>query len=465
MSKVIWKPMPRQFEFMSRPEYEVLYGGAAGGGKSDAIIAEALRQIDNPNYRAIIFRKSFPQCRELIIKSLRLYTAVCPGAVYNGSEHYWRFPSGAKIYFGSMPNRDSYLSYQGLSYSYIAFDELTHFTQEEYEYLISRNRADGAGLRVYIRATANPGGIGHGWVKARFITASEPGVPYTVTASVPDGRGGTVKAEVSRVFIPSSVLDNTELLKNDPGYIAKLAMLPEAKKRALLYGDWDSYEGQVFTEWRNVPEAYKTRRGTHVIEPFPIPSSWRRYRSFDFGYSKPYAVQWWAVDYDGRAYLYRQLYGCADGMANTGLRSEPREIARRIRDIEDKYERGSRIIGIADPAIWDESRGRDGTIIRMMEDEGVYFERGKNDRLSGKMQCHYRMAFDEDERPMMYVFRTCRHFLRTVPNLIYDINNVEDIDTTQEDHDYDAMRYFFMANPMSPPQPKPQREPVWDPLG
>ena len=449
---------------MSRPEYEVLYGGAAGGGKSDAIIAEALRQIDNPNYRGIIFRKSYPQCRELIIKSLRMYQAVCPGAVYNGSEHYWRFPSGAKIYFGSMPNRDSYLSYQGLSYSYIAFDELTHFTQEEYEYLISRNRADGAGLRVYIRATANPGGIGHGWVKERFITASEPGVPYSVSARVPDGAGGTREVRVSRVFIPSSVLDNKALLDNDPGYIAKLAMLPEAQKRALLYGDWDSYEGQVFTEWKNDPSGYVTRRGTHVIEPFAIPPSWRRWRSFDFGYSRPYTVQWWAVDYDGRAYLYRQLYGGVPGKSNTGVREEPREIAKKIRAIEEEYEAGSTIRGVADPAIWDESRGRDGTIIRMMESEGIFFEKGRHDRLSGKMQCHYRMAFDDEERPMMYVFRNCRPFLSTVPNLIYDINNVEDIDTTQEDHDYDAMRYFFMANPISPPAPAPAKERIWSPL-
>ena len=460
---VVWQPHPMQAEFMSRPEYEVLYGGAAGGGKSDAIIAEALRQVDNPNYRAIIFRKTYPQCRELIIKSLRLYRQAFPKAKYNGSEHVWTFPSGAKIYFGSMPNSTSYLNYQGLSFSYIAFDELTHFTLEEYEYLISRNRADGEGLRVYIRATANPGGIGHGWVKERFITASPPGVPYEVEASATDKTGQTITVKRKRVFIPSSIFDNPSLLANDPNYLANLAMLPEAKKKALLYGDWDSYEGQVFTEWRNNLAGYDTKIDTHVINPFPIPQTWKRYRTFDFGYSKPYAVQWWAIDYDGRAYLYRQLYGCT-GTPNTGTREEPRKIARKIREIEDELENGNYITGIADPAIWDESRGKDGTVIRMFEEEGVYFEKGKNDRLSGKMQCHYRFAFDENKRPMAYVFNTCKHFIRTIPNLVYDDRNVEDVNTSQEDHDYDAMRYFFMANPLAP-TPEPVYKPkAFNPL-
>ena len=464
MNNIVWKPQPKQIEFMSRNEYEVLYGGAAGGGKSDAIIVEALRQVDNPNYRALILRKTYPQCRELIIKSLRIYQSAYPDAEYNGSEHYWKFPSGAKIYFGSMPNQLSYLSYQGISYSYIAFDELTHFTLEEYEYMISRNRADGEGLRLYIRATANPGGIGHGWVKERFITTSPPNVPYTVKSEVVDKNGKKITLERQRIFIPSSVFDNEALLANDPGYLANLAMLPDSQKKALLYGDWDSYEGQVFTEFKNNPDGYKSKLNTHVIEPFTIPRTWRRYRTFDFGYSRPFAVQWWAIDYDGRAYLYRQLYG-GTNTPNQGLRWEPRQIARKIREIEDELEVGNNITGIADPSIWDESRGKDGTVIRMFEEEGVFFEKGKNDRLSGKMQCHYRFAFDDEGRPMAYVFNNCRAFLRTIPALIYDTINVEDVNTACEDHDYDAMRYFFMANPIAPQKPKPiHTQKQFDPL-
>ena len=406
-----------------------------------------------PHYKGIIFRKTFPQLRELILKSQRIYSRAFPKAVYNSTEHVWKFPSGARIYFGSMPNKDSYINYQGLSFAFIGFDELTHFTREEYEYLISRNRADGDGVRVYIRATANPGGIGHGWVKERFITPAPPNTPIMFKSDVkmPDGKIKEVTR--SRIFIPSSVFDNFALLKNDPNYLANLASLPEAQKNALLYGDWDTFSGQVFTEWKNHPEN-ADRRNTHVIKPFPIPRHWRRFRSFDYGYSRPFAVQWWAVDEDGRAYLYRQLYGCTN-TPNTGLKMEPTAVAKAIKEIEDSEEQGQRIIGIADPAIWDESRGSAGTIINLFNEQGIFFEKGDNKRIPGKMQVHHRMAFDENGYPMMYVFDTCREFIRTIPNLVYDENKVEDIDTECEDHDYDAMRYFFMKNPIASPAPKP----------
>ncbi len=456
-----WKPQKRQAEFLCRPEYEALYGGAAGGGKSEALVAEALRQVHIPHYKGIIFRKTYPQLRELIQKSHRIYQAAFPGAIYHATEHCWIFPSGARIYFGSMPNQDSYENYQGLSFAFIGFDELTHFTEEEYLYLIGRNRADGEGLRVYIRSTANPGGRGHAWVKARFITAMPPNQPYHYQIELTGEGGQKTVVKRSRIFIPSSVWDNKILLENDPNYLANLAMQTEAKRRALLYGDWDSFDGQAFIEWKNNPNPKHTF--THVIEPFEIPAHWKRYRSFDFGYSRPFAVQWWAQDPDGVLYLYRQLYGCTD-TPNTGVRLEPREIARRIRQIEDAEEEGRHITGIADPSIWDESRGLDGTVIYMMEREGIYFDKADNKRLPGKMQVHYRMAFDENGRPMMYVFNTCRHFIRTIPSLVYSSVNVEDIDTDQEDHDYDAMRYLFMANPIPPRKNTQTPKKEWSPL-
>ena len=166
--RVVWSPQERQAEFMQRGEYEALYGGAAGGGKSDALLAEALRQADKACYRGIIFRKTYPQLTELEDRSQTLYKGAYPAARYNKTKHCWSFPSGAKIYFGAMQHKKDRLNYQGKHYDFVGFDELTQFSFDEYSYMFSRNRPGGKGTRVYIRATANPGGPGHSWVKQRF---------------------------------------------------------------------------------------------------------------------------------------------------------------------------------------------------------------------------------------------------------------------------------------------------------
>lgn len=447
MTNPIWTPQKKQAEFLMRNEYECLYGGAAGGGKSDALLVEALRQVDIPHYTALILRKTLPQLSELINRSREIYSAAFPTAVYNSSEHCWRFSSGAKIYFGSMQYTKDRLNYQGKQYDFIAFDELTHFSWDEYSYMFSRNRPSGAGTRVYMRATTNPGGVGHGWVKERFITPAPPMTPITEEYSVATPEGKTLKLKRDRIFVPSTVFDNKILLNNNPEYLAALAMLPESEKSALLYGNWDSFDGQVFSEWRNDPAHYDDMRFTHVVKPFKIPASWQIYRGFDFGYTRPFSVGWYAADSDGRLYRIREFYGCT-GRPNEGLCFEPSLIAQKIKEIEndDINLRGKSIIGIADPSIFDGSRGR--SVAEVMEKSGVYFRAGNNSRLAGKMQFHYRFAFNDEGVPMLYIFNTCKNFIRTIPSLCYDTANVEDINTAAEDHIYDECRYVLMHIPI-----------------
>lgn len=448
---------------MSRGEYEVLYGGAAGGGKSEALVIEALRQVEIPHYKGLLLRKTFPEARELIDKSLKYYKQLYPGAKYNGSEHRWTFPSGAKIDFGSMQHEQDKIKYQGQAYDFIGFDELTHFTWEEYSYLFSRCRPNGPGTECYIRATANPGNVGHAWVKDRFVTAAMPLQTIWDRVSWYDLQGERHYSQRSRVFVPATVFDNQELLNNDPEYIAALASMPEAERNALLYGDWDTFSGQVFTEWRNDTAHYRDRKMTHVIEPFLIPDTWSIWCGLDWGYAKPFSVGWYAVDHDRRMYRIREYYGCT-GTPNSGVKMEPTMVARKIREIEadDPNLKGRTIHRVGDPAIWQS----DGTesIGALMERQHVFFDRGDHARISGKMQCHHRLTFDDRGVPMFYCFDTCKHFIRTIPALVYDEKDVEDIDTDGEDHIYDEWRYVCMENPIAPPVKELPKPKPYDPL-
>lgn len=462
--KAVWVPQPRQAVFMARGEDEVLFGGAAGGGKSDVLVAEALRQVHIKHYKGLILRKTYPQLTELIDKTLNLYPQIFPKAKYNSTTHTWKFPSGAKIIFGSLPHSKDKYNYQGQAYDFIGFDELTQFTYEEYIYLVSRNRPNGPDTRVYMRATANPGGIGHGWVKDRFITAAPPmtTVWEEVKAKLPNGEERALKR--SRIFVPSLLTDNEALIRNDPGYMARLASLPEAQRKALLYGDWDSFSGQVFTEWRNDPDHYADHRGTHVIDEFEPPAWWSYYRSLDWGYRKPFSIGWWAVDNDGVAYRILEWYGCERDNPDTGLQMDPSEVFRQVAVLErtHPYLKGRKIHGVADPAVWQTQTGV--SVAEEATKQGVYFTPGDNSRLAGWMQLHERLRFSEDGTAGMYVFKTCRDFIRTFPALVYDERHVEDVATDTEDHQGDEARYFAMARPITAKVPQARPAAIYNPL-
>lgn len=427
-----------QKAFMDARADEVLFGGAAGGGKSYGQLADALLYaLRYPGSRQLVLRRTFPELEHSIIfTSLQFFPRRV--ARYAATRHTWEFVNDSKIEFGYCAAEKDVLRYQGAEYDVVRFDELTHFTEAQYTYLLSRIR----GVNDYpkqMKSSTNPGGIGHGWVKRRFIDGHRAGETFQ-----------DEKTGATRVFIPSFVQDNVFLMRADKDYCRRLEQLPEAEKKALLYGQWDIFDGQVFTEWVNSREGYRTRRWSHVIAPFEIPRHWRRFRTFDFGYAKPFAVSWFAVDPDGRAYNYRELYGCT-GTPDVGVRWTAQRIAQEIREIEEREEDGLTVVGYADPAIWNATGSGEGSIAEMMERQGVYFEKGKHDRLAGKMQVHYRLAFDEEGLPMLYVFDTCRNMIRTLPQLRYDAVNPEDVDTRQEDHLYDALKYFLMSDPIGPP--------------
>lgn len=398
-------------------------------------------------------------------RSEEIYSRVSPKAKFNSNNKTWKFPSGAKIFFGYMQREKDKYNYQGKAYDFVGMDELTHFSYSQYQYIKSRNRPLGSGTRVYIRCTCNPDGKGMGWVKDRFVTPAPPMTTIYENVSVKMPDGSVKKMKKSRIFIPSTIFDNQILLDNDPDYLATLASLPEAERNALLYGSWDSFTGQVFTEWRNDPEHYKDGFWTHVIEPFEIPSSWKIMRGFDFGYAKPFSVAWYAVDHNGKIYRIKEYYGCT-GEPNKGIEIHPYEIAKNIRNIEDNDPmlKGRKITGIADPSIFDESRGE--SIARMMERSPnfIYWVGGDNNRLAGKMQYHYRFAFNENGECMFQCFNTCKDFIRTIPMLVYSDTKAEDIDTDMEDHIYDECRYIFMEHPIAPRVNVLQQIDINDPL-
>lgn len=439
------RAQPKQTLFLKDKHRHIAYGGARGGGKSWAVRTKSkLLAFRYPGIKILIVRKTYKELQNNHIEQL---TAELAGfAKYNRSDKMFRFPNGSTISFGYCANEGDLGQYQGAEYDVVFIDEAGQL-QESWIRKINLcvRGTNGFPKRTYY--TLNPGGPGHAYFKRVFV----------------DRNFNPDEDPNDYFFIQAKVEDNKALMDTQPDYLRELENLPPTLRAAWKDGRWDVYEGQFFEDFRDDPEHYQDRRWTHVIEPFEIPDGWTICRSYDFGYGKPFSCAWWAVDYDGTIYRIMELYGCTR-TPNEGVKWTPDQQFSEIHKTETQHPwlKGKNILGVADPAIWDASRGE--SIADTAARYGVYFTKGDNERIAGWMQCHYRLQFDEDGYPRMYVFNTCRAFIRTIPLLIYDEHKVEDLDTTMEDHVADEWRYFCMSRPIKPIRAVKEQRILFDPL-
>ena len=414
---VIFRPNTGpQTDFLAASETDVLYGGAAGGGKSYAMLVDPLRFAHRAAHRALILRRSMPELRELIDKSRELYPKAFPGCKYKEVEKLWNFPSGAKIEFGFLERDADVYRYQGQAYSWIGFDEITHqATEFSWNYLASRLRTTDPEIIPYMRCTANPGGVGAHWVKKRYIDPSPPNESFK-------GADG-----LSRKFIPAR-LDDNPYLANDGRYEQMLKALPPTQRKQLLEGDWEVAEGAAFTEFD---------RHLHVIEPFDIPIHWERIKGIDYGYASESACIWGAVDRDDNTLIiYRELY--RKGLLATDL-------AHLIAEME--LNDPMSVPGVLDTACWNRTGQTGPTVGETLVKAGHKLRRADKNRIAGKIQIHEYLKVQQSGRPKIQIFNTCPNLIRELQSIPLDKSNPEDVDTHAPDHAYDALRYLIMARP------------------
>ncbi len=437
--EVIFKPNDGpQTDFLSANEQEVLYGGAAGGGKSYAMLADPVRYLNNEHAKMLLVRKSTEELRELVSVSKVLYPKAIPGIRFLERDKTWIAPSGASLWMSYLDADDDVTRYQGQAYNWIGFDELTQWGSPfAWNYMRSRLRTTKAsGLKLYQRATTNPGGAGHSWVKKAFIDPAKPGKPFwaidpetgeTLTWPANHARAG--EPLFQRRFIPATLYDNPYLAE-DGMYEANLMSMPEHQRKQLLDGNWDVAEGAAFSEFN---------RKIHTIEPFDIPSSWPRFRAADYGYSSYSGIVWFAIAPSGQLIVYRELYVSkvlAEDLADQILEAEYGEKMR---------------YGVLDSSLWHKRGDTGPSIAERMILKGCRWrpaDRSRGSRIAGKNEIHRRLQIDEyTGEPRMVIFHTCRNLISQLPSIPLSKTNPEDVDTHSEDHLYDALRYGVMSRP------------------
>lgn len=431
-----YRPQPKQWSWHACSAYESGFGGAKFGGKSLALLMEGVRYHHHPRYRGIIFRRTHPQLVDLLDRAHVWFPHSGLEAKWDGEERAWVFPAGGRLFLRHCQNEIDKEIYQGHEYQFMGFDQLEQFLQSQYLFLMQANRTGISELVPYLRVTFNPGGIGHGWVKQRFIdhgsTSCAPWEPF-------NDEGDKLQ---TRCFHFATWEDNPAGVAADPLYIQRLDALEENERRALKLGDWDVFAGQVFGEWR---------KQIHVCEPFTVPPEWPRWCGIDYGYHAPSCVLWVAKNPDGVVYVYREIYKTQLRDVVVGNQIRPTISEEKIKN------------GYADPSIWNVQPN--GTSAAKAMNLGGWLRKANNDRLAGWQRVHQFLHHETKQPPIslhevggkwaqtkelsvapkLQVFRTCPNLVRTLPALIYDDHRVEDVDTDIEDHAADALRYVLMG--------------------
>jgi hypothetical protein len=438
---------------------EILFGGAAGGGKSFFMrVAAVLWCAAIPGLQVYLFRRTYDDLIKNHYEGPNGLRAMLAGWVLSGWAHLVenevRFWNGSRIYLCHCEHEKHRFKYQGAEIHVLLVDELTLFTDVIYRYLRSRVRmtaitvpAEYAGRFPRIVCASNPGNIGHGFVKSTFVMDGDEPVEPLALRQMPDSEGGML-----RQYIPATLDDNPSMAQDDPAYRARIRGMGNASLvRAFELGDWNAVLGSYLEGvWEE---------SAHVVEPFIIPSTWKIWRSMDWGYAAPYSVHWYAMDFDGCVYIWRELYGYG-GAPNTGTKEEASAVAAKIRNIERSDERMGYEYRLnpADSAIFS-NIGAEQTIARIFRKAGVKWVecvKGPRSRVTGA-----QLIVEMLRTGKLKVFSSCKHWIRTVPALMPDDQDPEDVDTSQEDHAWDDTRYA-LGPIRSTPENEAQKSEVLD---
>lgn len=411
---------PKQIEFCKAKNKYICYGGARGGGKSHiSRIKMCLLALNYPGIQILILRRTLKELRENHVMQLqKLLKGI---AVYKESTKEFVFPSGSRIVLGYCDAEKDVLQYQGQAYEVITMEEATMFTEFQFQALTESNRMSGNMKvdftpRMYF--TCNPGGVGHQWVKRLFIDK--------------DYRGSENPEDY--LFIPSNVYENKYLMEHDPNYVRVLENLPEDRKQAMLYGNWDIFDGQFFPEFN---------RSLHVIEPFEIPEHWNRYIALDYGLDM-FAVLFVAIDTKGKAYIYNEIH------KSNLIVSEARQVLKsymRDKKYKDIY---------APPDLWNRNRDTGKSTAELFNEGGITFTKAGNDRESGWLtvkewikpkKIRHEQTGELIESSDLYIFSNCVNLIRCLPQLQHDEKNPNDVATEPHEitHITDALRYFCVS--------------------